>query len=79
VVRLQWPHVLWDRGVICVEFGKTERARRYVPLGDRVLEMFRARQQTVAPQFWEELRLSSRNYLWVRAPEYRAPQIVRPQ
>lgn len=45
-VRIRWPDVLWDKSLIFVSSGKTPKARRYVPLSDRVRAALRARAQS---------------------------------
>lgn len=42
--RLRWENVLWNKNLIFVPDGKTENAKRYVPLSDRVRELLHARQ-----------------------------------
>lgn len=42
-VRIRWPDVLWDKDLIFVSSGKTPKARRYVPLSDRVRAALQAR------------------------------------
>src|SRR5579885_849421 len=44
VIRMRWENVLWNKNLIFVPDGKTENAKRYVPLSDRVRELLRARQ-----------------------------------
>jgi integrase len=44
-VRMRWPDVLWEKSLIFVASGKTPKARRYVPLSDRVRAALRARSQ----------------------------------
>ncbi len=46
VIRMRWENVLWNKNLIFVPDGKTENAKRYVPLSDRVRELLRARQAT---------------------------------
>ncbi|MGA2729315.1 MAG: site-specific integrase [Terracidiphilus sp.] len=45
VIRMRWENILWDRNLIFNPDGKTEKARRHVPLSDRVRDMLRARPQ----------------------------------
>ncbi len=44
-IRMRWENILWDKNLIFVPEGKTENARRYVPLSDRVRELLLARQR----------------------------------
>lgn len=41
---MRWEDVLWDKRLIFVPDGKTETAKRYVPLSDRVRELLQARK-----------------------------------
>jgi len=45
VIRMRWDNVLWDKNLIFNPDGKTERARRHVPLSDRVRDLLRVRAQ----------------------------------
>lgn len=49
VVRMQKEHVLWDRSVVVVPYGKTLKSKRYVPLSDRMREVLRNRQSGDTP------------------------------
>lgn len=42
-IRMRLENVLWDKGLIFNPSGKTEKARRYVPLSDRVRAILQAR------------------------------------
>lgn len=42
-VRMRWDDVLWSKALIFVASGKTPKARRHVPLSDRVRLALRAR------------------------------------
>jgi len=44
VLRMRWENVLWKKNLIFVPDGKTENAKRYVPLSERVRELLRTRQ-----------------------------------
>jgi integrase len=44
-IRMRWDYVLWDKNLIFNPYGKTEKARRYVPLSYRVRNLLRARAQ----------------------------------
>jgi integrase len=44
-IRMRWDDVLWDKFLIFVATGKTPKARRHVPLSDRVRAALRARAQ----------------------------------
>lgn len=44
VIRMRWENVLWNKNLIFVPDGKTETARRYVPLSSRVRILLQARQ-----------------------------------
>ena len=44
VIRMLWENVLWDKNLIFVPDGKTETAKRYVPLSDRVHDLLKVRQ-----------------------------------
>jgi len=49
--------VLWNKNLIFVQDGKTENAKRYVPLSDRVQELLRARQTaTKSPRMFPSKR-----------------------
>ncbi len=45
VIRMRWENVLWNKKLIFVPEGKTDNAKRYVPLSHRVSELLRARQK----------------------------------
>jgi integrase len=45
VTRMRWDNVLWDKNLIFVPDGKTEKAKRHVPLSDRVRNLLRVRAQ----------------------------------
>jgi integrase len=45
---MRWENVLWKKNLIFVPDGKTENAKRYVPLSDRVRELLGARKATGA-------------------------------
>jgi integrase len=48
IFRMRWVDIQWERGTIFVPKGKTPKARRYVPLTDRVrqaLEVRRPKQE----------------------------------
>lgn len=45
VIRMRWQNVLWDKSLIFNPDGKTERARRHVPLSTRVRDLLRVRAQ----------------------------------
>lgn len=42
---MRWENILWDKNLIFNPDGKTEKARRHVPLSDRVREALRTRAQ----------------------------------
>ncbi|MGA9985453.1 MAG: site-specific integrase [Acidobacteriaceae bacterium] len=44
VIRMRWEDVLWSKNLIFVPDGKTENAKRHVPLSDRVRELLTERQ-----------------------------------
>jgi len=44
VIRMRWENVLWNKSLIFVPDGKTEQAKRYVPLSDRVRQLLWARK-----------------------------------
>lgn len=46
VIRMRWESVLWDKNLIFNPDGKMEKARRHVPLSDRVRDMLRAQGAT---------------------------------
>ena len=48
VIRMRLENVLWDKGLIFNPDGKTEKARRYVPLSDRVRAILQARANGAA-------------------------------
>ena len=43
-IRMRWENVLWSKNLIFVPDGKTENAKRYVPLSDRVRDLLLTRQ-----------------------------------
>lgn len=43
IISLKWENILWDKSQIFVREGKTENARRYVPLSDRVRKALQVR------------------------------------
>ena len=43
VMRMRWEHILWDRDVILVPYGKTLKAKRHVPLSNRMQQLLRRR------------------------------------
>lgn len=43
VIRMRWENVLWDKNLIFIPHGKTEKSRRHVPLSDRVRNLLRVR------------------------------------
>lgn len=45
IIRMRWDSVLWDKNLIFNPDGKTDRARRHVPLSDRVRDLLRVRAQ----------------------------------
>lgn len=45
IIRMRWDDVLWDKSLIFIPDGKTETARRYVALSDRVRNLLRVRAQ----------------------------------
>jgi integrase len=45
VIRMRWDNVLWDKNLIFNPDGKTEKARRHVPLSERVRDVLRTRAQ----------------------------------
>ncbi len=45
VIRMRWDNVLWDKNLIFVPDGKTDKAKRHVPLSDRVRSLLRVRAQ----------------------------------
>ena len=45
VIRLKWDSILWDKNLIFNPDGKTERARRHVPLSERIRSLLRVRAQ----------------------------------
>lgn len=53
-LRMRWENILWDKNLIFVPEGKTENAKRYVPLSDRVRDLLLARQpqQKVTKSPW---------------------------
>lgn len=44
-MRMRWEHILWDRGVILVPYGKSLRSRRFLPLSDRMRASLLVRQK----------------------------------
>ncbi len=51
VIRMRWDNVYWDQGVIFVPDGKTKKARRFVPLSDRVKDALRVRAQAATSEW----------------------------
>lgn len=45
VMRMRKEHVLWDRSVVFVPYGKSFKSKRYVPLSDRMRHLLRRREQ----------------------------------
>jgi integrase len=45
IIRMLWDNVLWDKNLIFNPDGKTERARRHVPLSGRVGDLLKVRAQ----------------------------------
>jgi Phage integrase family len=45
VIRMRWENVLWHKNLIFVPEGKTDKAKRHVPLSDRVRSLLRVRAQ----------------------------------
>ena len=45
VIRMRRDNVLWDKNLIFVPDGKTDNAKRHVPLSDRVRSLLRVRAQ----------------------------------
>jgi len=43
VFRMRWEHVYWDKRLYFNPFGKSRKARRWVPLSQRVLDRLRVR------------------------------------
>ena len=52
VIRMRWDNVLWDKNLIFVPEGKTDKAKRHVPLSDRVRSLLRVRAQGATGE-WE--------------------------
>jgi integrase len=50
-VRMRWDDVLWQKSLIFVASGKTPKARRHVPLSDRVRAALRARAQRATSEW----------------------------
>ena len=46
-----WSNVVWDKSLIFNPDGKTEKARRHVPLSDRVRDLLRVRAQGAASEW----------------------------
>lgn len=44
VIRMRWENVLWKKNLIYVPNGKTEQAKRYVPLSQRVHDLLLERK-----------------------------------
>lgn len=44
-MRMKWANVLWDQRVIFVPDGKTKKARRFVPMSERIRSALRARNE----------------------------------
>ncbi|MGB6131591.1 MAG: tyrosine-type recombinase/integrase [Acidobacteriaceae bacterium] len=44
VIRMRWENVLWKKNLIFVPNGKTEQAKRYVPLSQRVRDLLLERK-----------------------------------
>jgi integrase len=45
VIRMRWDNILWEKNLIFVPEGKTDKAKRHVPLSDRVRSLLRVRAQ----------------------------------
>jgi site-specific recombinase XerD len=48
VFRMRWDDVRWERDSIFIPFGKSSKARRFVPLSDRVRKALEARGKKLA-------------------------------
>jgi integrase len=48
---MRWDDVLWQKSLIFVASGKTPKARRHVPLSDRVRAALRARAQRATSEW----------------------------
>ncbi len=52
VIRMRWENVLWEKNLIFVPDGKTDNAKRYVPLSDRIRDLLHARKKTPFKSPW---------------------------
>ena len=51
VMSMRWADVRWEQAEYFVPTGKTPKARRLVPMSDRMVAVLRARQQTSTSQW----------------------------
>jgi len=52
VIRMRWNNVLWDKNLIFIPEGKTDKAKRHVPLSDRVRSLLRVRAQDAKSEWF---------------------------
>jgi integrase len=74
VMRMRWEHVFWDREVVLVPYGKSLKAKRYVPLSDRMRCLLRLRMSTKSPWVFPSKRaacghLTTINRQWTATVE----------
>jgi integrase len=58
-MRMRKEHVFWDRSVVLVPYGKSFKAKRYVPLSDRIRKLLRLRESGDSPWVFPSKRASS--------------------
>jgi integrase len=49
VMRMRKEHILWDRAVVLVPYGKSFKSTRYVPLSERMRMLLQNRQHNESP------------------------------
>jgi integrase len=58
VMRMRKEHILWERSVVLVPYGKSMKAKRYVPLSDRMRKLLGSRLTGDSPWVFPSKRAS---------------------
>jgi integrase len=58
VMRMRKEHILWERSVVLVPYGKSLKAKRYVPLSDRMRKLLDSRLTGNSPWVFPSKRAS---------------------
>jgi integrase len=58
VMRMRKEHIYWDRSVVLVPYGKSLKAKRYVPLSDRMRKLLGSRLTGDSPWVFPSKRAS---------------------